>query len=294
VAIAVTSLAPLGASQQAVVRELAARIAAEDGAPPLSDQALARLGSDDVEHLAACADDRLVGYAQLDGRSLEIAAAVQALGSLLDIVQGRPILVWSHGRRSRLAAPLAERGFARARVLHQLRRSLHQPVPEPPPPPPGVEIRPFRLGRDEHAWLRVNAAAFAQHPEQASWTVADLRARESETWFDPAGFLLAWRDGDLLGFHWTKVHPDGAGEVYVIGVAPSAQGSGLGAVLLERGLAHLRRRGCPEVLLYVDEGNAGALRLYERSGFTRFDHDVQWRSPTGHGVGGSNPEPEGP
>jgi mycothiol synthase len=155
-------------------------------------------------------------------------------------------------------------------------------------------VRPFRPGRDEDAWLRVNAAAFAHHPEQGAWTAEDLRLREAEPWFDPAGFLLAWRGdpddgGVLLGSHWTKVHPPGSvggaapdepvGEVYVLGVAPEAQGLRLGGALTDLGLAHLRRRGLGQVLLYVDEDNPAAVRLYERRGFTRFAVDVSWHRP---------------
>jgi mycothiol synthase len=50
----------------------------------------------------------------------------------------------------------------------------------------------------------------------------------------------------------------------------------LGAVLLQRGLAYLAGRGAREVLLYVDDSNAAAMRLYERAGFHRHDVDVQW------------------
>jgi ribosomal protein S18 acetylase RimI-like enzyme len=126
--------------------------------------------------------------------------------------------------------------------------------------------------------LAVNAAAFATHPEQGRWTQADLQARIDEPWFDAAGFLIAeGNDGSLLGYHWTKVHPDGAGEVYVLGVAPTAQTLGLGNALLVRGLRHLAGRGCTEVLLYVDGDNPAAMRLYERAGFHEHDLDVQWR-----------------
>jgi mycothiol synthase len=100
-----------------------------------------------------------------------------------------------------------------------------------------------------------------------------------ESWFDPAGFLLAERDDTLLGFHWTKTHDDGAGEVYVLGVSPDAQGLGLGNALLVRGLRHLQQRGCPTVLLYVDGDNTTAVRLYEKAGFTSYDTDVQWQLP---------------
>jgi mycothiol synthase len=163
-------------------------------------------------------------------------------------------------------------------VLHQLRMPLTEFVAEVRVPD-DVDVRPFVVGFDEQAWVRVNAAAFAEHAEQGRWTLDDLAAREAESWFDAAGFFLAWRGDELIGFHWTKVHPDGSGEVYVLGVAPAAQGLRLGAALLAVGLRHLADRGCPQVLLYVDESNASAMRLYERFGFHRYDIDAQWRSP---------------
>jgi mycothiol synthase len=266
------------AEQVAAIRMLVESIVREDRRDPLSDQALTQLSSSSVEHALAADGDRLVGYAQLDGSSLEIAARPEAIDTLLDTFAGRSVLVWSHGARSRLAPALDRRGFTRERELHQLRRRLEAPI-DKPPMPGGIELQAFVVGQDEDAWLRVNAAAFAHHPEQGSWVRADLEAREQEGWFDPSGFLLAWRDAELVGYHWTKVHPDGAGEVYVIAVDPAAQGLGLGAVLLQHGLAYLLERGCSEVLLYVDGSNTGAMRLYERNGFQRHDLDVQWRSP---------------
>jgi mycothiol synthase len=189
-----------------------------------------------------------------------------------------PLQVWTHGRRSPLAPVLEARGYRRARTLHQLLLPSTDGIDEPTPAP-GVTLRSFVPGRDEDAWLALNAAAFAHHPEQGRWTHGDLAARMAEDWFDPAGFLLAERDGALVGFHWTKVHPDGRGEVYVLGVDPAAQGLGLGATLLLAGLRHLAARGCPSVLLYVDDDNRGALHLYERYGFVRHDVDIQWIRP---------------
>jgi mycothiol synthase len=186
--------------------------------------------------------------------------------------------VWSHGRRSPLGEVLADRGYEQTRVLHQLRRSLTDAIAEIALAD-GVSVRSFVPGADEAAWLRVNAAAFATHPEQGRWTMADLHAREAEPWFDPEGFLVAERDGEMIGYHWTKVHADGTGEVYVLGIDPSAQGLGLGPALLVRGLSYLASRGCQVVLLYVDDDNTAAMRLYERIGFTSYDVDVQWRRP---------------
>jgi mycothiol synthase len=274
---ATSSSVPDDPTRAAVLR-LAARVEAEDGAPPLSDQAIAQLGSPEVEHRATREGGELVGYAQRSGDGAEVVADRAAVGDVVDAVARPGLLIWSHGRRSRLAPVFGDRGFGPIRELHQLRRPLTD-LPAEPPLAPGVVVRPFVPGQDEDAWLAVNAAAFASHPEQGRWTRADLAARMAEPWFDPAGFLLAERAGELLGYHWTKVHPDGWGEVYVLGVAPSAQGLGLGNALLVRGLRHLAAIGCPGVLLYVDGDNPTALRLYEKSGFVAHDLDVQWQVP---------------
>jgi mycothiol synthase len=257
---------------------LAESIEAEDGAPPLSDDALTQLDSPHVEHWTAREAGRLSGYAQRRDGAAELAAQPAVLNALLDAVTKPDLLVWAHGRRSRLAEPLAGRGFVRTRELYQLRRTLTDLPPEAPLPD-GVQIRPFRAGQDEQAWLRVNAAAFHTHPEQGRRTLAELHALMAEPWFAPADFLLAERGDELLGFHWMKRHSQRLGEVYVLGVAPAAQGLGLGHALLNRGLHHLADAGCTEVLLYVEGDNHTARGLYERAGFAQHDVDVQWRAP---------------
>jgi mycothiol synthase len=213
------------------------------------------------------------------------------LDRLLELAGPRPLSLWAHGDLPGSAELLAPRGLTRSRVLLQMRRDLAGVDPAPRPAlPDGVHVEAFRPGRDEAAWLRVNARAFASHPEQGSWTAEDLQLREKEPWFDPAGFLLAWRGdpddgGVLLGSHWTKVHPAGdvgdepVGEVYVLGIDPDAQGMSLGRALTDLGLAHLRARGLGlgQVLLYVEEANTAAVRLYESRGFRRFAVDVSWR-----------------
>jgi mycothiol synthase len=104
---------------------------------------------------------------------------------------------------------------------------------------------------------------------------ANLAERMAEPWFDPEGLLVAEdRDGTMLGFHWTKQHSPDLGEVYVVAIAPEAQGRGLGRVLTLAGLHHLAGRGVAEVLLYVESDNDPAVALYSRLGFGHAAHDT--------------------
>lgn len=183
--------------------------------------------------------------------------------------------IWSHGEHPG-ALRLAERfGFARPRELWRMGRPLAGTELDEAELPANVTIRVFRPGQDEPEVVRVNHRAFGWHPEQSLLSEERLRAKEREDWFDPAGFLLAVDAREqLLGFHWTKVHPDSIGEVYVVGVDPAAQGSGLGRSLTVAGLRHLRDTGCLKVMLYVEANNAAAIKVYQRLGFQRWDTDV--------------------
>jgi mycothiol synthase len=171
-----------------------------------------------------------------------------------------------------------------------MRRSLRSDA-DPLPAvslPEGFRTRHFVIGQDEDAWLRVNARAFAYHPEQGRLTRRDLDRRIAEPWFDAKGFILI---EDVRGFapvlaasHWTKVVPakqpdvgsevssdigQTQGEVYVVGVDPAYQGFGLGRAVTILGLAYLRERGLTEAMLYVDADNRAAVATYSRLGFTR-------------------------
>jgi mycothiol synthase len=84
----------------------------------------------------------------------------------------------------------------------------------------------------------------------------------------------------LLGFHWTKIHGADLGEVYVVGVDPTAQGRGLGATLTLVGLHHLAQRLSqseqPVVMLYVEADNSAAVKTYQRLGFDVFSVDTAY------------------
>jgi mycothiol synthase len=66
------------------------------------------------------------------------------------------------------------------------------------------------------------------------------------------------------------------GEVYVVGVDPAEQGTGLGRALTLAGLRYLQKRNMPAVMLYVDGENAAAIRLYSSLGFAHTATDVMY------------------
>jgi mycothiol synthase len=296
--VEVAVLPRLAAEQRAHVQALVEAATAADGVRPFNEAVMLALRYGDqaeVRHVVAVAPDGAwAGYGHLDltdriqGASAEVVVHPdrrrQGVGRVLVermLREAAPLTLrlWAHGHHpaaGRLAATL---GFTRVRDLWQMRRSLRADLPGLDVPG-AVTLRAFRPGEDDEAWLRVNARAFADHPEQGAMTAEDLTQRMSEPWFDAKGFLVAERDGALVGFHWTKVHAEGEhdpiGEVYVVGVDPAAQGLGLGKVLTLAGLWHLRERGLDEVMLYVEADNAPAIAVYERLGFRHWDTDVMY------------------
>jgi mycothiol synthase len=305
---------PLSPAQREQIIALTGAAAAADGVAPLSEQAMLHVrygagapddsgepGPGSVDLLTA-PDGIITGYAHLEWEEPGVASAElvvdpahrrqgtgRALLTGLEQRAGQGALrVWAHGDLPAAAELARAAGLSRVRALFQMSRPLSDPqsdahsdahsdaLPEPSWPE-GVTVRTFEPGRDEQSWLRLNALAFAHHPEQGAWTRIDLDLREQEDWFDPAGFFLAERDGQLAGFHWTKVHDEQTGEVYVVGVDPAEQGSGLGRALTLAGLRYLRDdRGLAEVMLYVDETNRAAVRMYTALGFTLAATDVMY------------------
>ncbi|NMR29499.1 mycothiol synthase [Crystallibacter degradans] len=292
------------------IRALTDAAAEADGNPPLSEQTWVNLKSVDPDNLLVLAsyagEERsdpstatsLAGVAVVNlpahGESNGVLELVvhptyrnQGVGTgLVTALQEHTELpalkAWSHGDHEGAAKLAGRFGFAPVRELWRMRLT-HVPQLPDVVLPDGVSIRAFVPGQDEQAWLAANAAAFAHHPEQGSATLADLQARMAEDWFDPTGFLLAVRnnDGALLGFHWTKVHPrtgthPSIGEVYVVGVTPEAQGTGLGKALTIAGMKHLHEQGQQAIMLYVDADNKAAVALYRKLGFTRWDTDVMY------------------
>ena len=201
-----------GPALLATVDALLARASASDASPPLNEAGLLALehpDRGDTRHLVATLDDATVGYAQLaaDGTGqlvVDPAARRRGIGSrlvgaLLEEAQGHGVQlrVWALGDSPAAHALAARTGLEPMRTLLIMKRSLAD-LPAPVVPD-GITISTFRVGLDEQAWLRVNARAFAHHPEQGSIDAEDLAERTGAPWFDPAGFFLARAAADASG-----------------------------------------------------------------------------------------------
>jgi len=290
--------AVLTPEEQRQIRELITAASDLDKVAPVGEQVLRELAHQRTDHLLAV-DERVVGYLNLatgpeDGAGMaELVVHPEArrrgigtelIRAALSKTDGRNQF-WAHGTLEAARATASSLGLEPVRELVQMRRKLHDLNDAAEPSvPDGVRIRTYAGTADDAELLRVNNAAFATHPEQGGWSAADLDERRSESWFDPEGLFLAFDEQTdaLRGFHWTKVHSDqtGLGEVYVVGVDPAAQGSGLGGLLTAVGVAHLARRlggtAEPTVMLYVESDNTAALKTYQRLGFTQFSVDTAY------------------
>ncbi|RJN31674.1 mycothiol synthase [Nesterenkonia natronophila] len=301
------------------LQELAAAAQASDGAPPFGDQTWVELGKSDGPSGVAVgyaweptpdgsrgrlvgagvvvlgdsdqdADDaaphtlELVVHPQCRERGVARQLGATLSASELAAQSEGHLRAWAHGGHPGGPRLAARFDWSPVRELWQMQLDNSVGLPRRELPN-GVSLRSFRPGEDDHTWLRVNAEAFADHPEQGRLTLEDLQARMTEDWFSSEGFLLAWEHGSggqerLIGFHWTKIHqqPQGkrVGEVYVVGVAPAAQGRALGAALTVAGIEYLRQQGVDSVILYVDADNAAAAGLYKKLGFTISTVDTQY------------------
>jgi mycothiol synthase len=254
------------------IADVVAAAELEDGVAPLDEATLLALRHDSAG-VRRWVRDR--AFALVVGTDLSLVVHPEArrrgqgralLDDVLAEVGRADLRAWSHADHPGAARLATTHGFDRVRELWVMRRSSAVPLGDVVVPE-GVTVRGYRDG-DKEQLLRVNAAAFADHPEQGAMDAANLAARMAEPWFDPAGLLVAEdRDGSMLGFHWTKQHSPDLGEVYVVAIAPEAQGRGLGGVLTLAGLHHLAERGVAEVLLYVESDNRPAISVYRRLGF---------------------------
>lgn len=290
------------------VREILDEAERIDGSSPVSDQALLGVSQGKrtlVEHGAEAIG--ILGEGELD-LVVRPAARCRGIGgelltSLLaraDAESPGELRAWAHGENPGAEKLLTAAGFVPVRTLFRMELApelMAEMIENSPAMPNGFATSTLlETGDAAHeAWVRVNALAFASHPEQGRITLEDFKTLMQEPWFDPEDLIFAIDERDaekgrrLAGYGWIKTIrtatdesvADTSGErveteLYVLGVDPEYAGRGLGAALLGESLKRMKQLGTTRVTLYVDGDNENAVTLYKRSGFTVDQQSTQW------------------
>lgn len=302
-----------GTPLSAHARQILAEATEADGTPPMSDQALLAVANGRRSLIETADALGVVGEGELDlvvrpsarGRGLGGALLAELLalaGTAGDAVadgaaeadgtgNAAPgaLRAWAHGENPAATALLTAAGFTPARELLRLAldpSGLPAAIEAARVMPPGFEVRSYDPNDAQQAsdWVRVNAAAFAAHPEQGAVTVADFLALTKEPWFIGEDLRLAYsndpgQDSQLAGSTWIKTvrgSTEVETELYVLGVAPEFAGIGLGAALLGETLRQMATHSPDRITLYVDGDNSNAVQLYLRAGFEVEQRSVQY------------------
>ena len=98
----------------------------------------------------------------------------------------------------------------------------------------------------------------------SSWTEGMLRSSVS------LGALI-WavqQNGEIIGYSVLDTRVLGEAEIHNIVVSPEYRGKGLSKLLMDRMILAAKESGAEKIFLEVREGNAVAIGLYKRYGFT--------------------------
>ena len=307
---------PLTEAQAASVLPLAEAATERDSVGPLSEHVLLHLrygGDAQARNLLLTVGPGLAGYAHLDpgdpdeGPAAELVIHPDYRGrglglaltrALLAEAAPQPLRVWAHGDLPAAGALADRAGFTRIRSLWTMQRPLADPLPDPVFPA-GVTLRTFSVGSGRGGLA--GRSTGKRSPATRSRAAGRRRTcpcgnaspgstRPGSSWpSDPGNWPASTGPRSTPGKK-TRTRPgsvmnprvtESIGEVYVVGVDPAEQGSGLGRALTLAGLDYLRSRGLPSVMLYVDEDNTPAIRLYESLGFAHQGTDVMFQHPAG-------------
>lgn len=169
-------------------------------------------------------------------------------------------------------------GFNRIRIFSRMRHDLSA-IPKDVGENRTVELVELEPCEDTIQLVtRLDNEAFAEHFNFRPVTLEETRhhykvAKERNEWLftllakkegEPVGFLLGGSDPAEIKHRGRKV-----GWLYILGILKPFRNQGIGKALLIAGLEMLKAHGMTEAELNVDTDNTtGALRLYERLGFT--------------------------
>ena len=166
-------------------------------------------------------------------------------------------------------AALSARGYS----IEGETRTLLTTAPPQGEPAPGVELTP----RPDAAWLSAMQRFHGRTPAQA-----ETYARIVEALTLPAAFAAARTEaGEIAALGYVAVH-EGLWCVESVVTGPEFRGQGFSRRMLEALAGWAAGQGAHTGCLQVEAGNASAIRLYSRLGFTRELYRYRyWRAPEG-------------
>lgn len=263
----------------------------EDGTAPLSDAKVSQL-QDAERTLIVEEGDRVVAvgvaahHGHVDGTGhWSVETALEAglrfsefeeriLHAALALVPAdQAVSVWSH--RQSLDAELVKAGFVATRELAYMSISL--PIEDQGEV---VRTRPFQPS-DTSEILALNRAAFSSHREAGTLEEREFHVMLDQHGMGTSGLRVFEEAGEIYGFCWTRVHPNGDGEIFRIAVNPKRQGRGIGRALVLAGFDHLAREHDVSIgTLWVDRSNETAVRLYSALGMVDVRVNREFEVPT--------------
>lgn len=280
------NLTTLTPTMQDALRRLVAAITEHDGVSPINESAsLGIEGLREAEFFFMGLRSDPYGFVVCDERDGTLLLGVhpahrgEGVGTKLleEAMRAHPdFAVWAFGTLPGGDALANRLGFYPVRTLLRMERPLAGAAEAAVDPADGYRIVTYTPDLADRI-VAVNARAFASHPEQGRLTRREFDDLTRLPWFDPSGFFVALAGDEVAGFHWTKRHGGGLGEVYLIAVAAEHEGRGLGRALLARGLAHLEAAGDERVQLYVEGDQKRVVTMYQRAGFQIMQTDTSYR-----------------
>lgn len=227
--------------------------------------------------------DALVAYALVFDQIADVYVHPERRGrgigsELLQIVETRALEQRDGGvvlkqyatDRARAAHDLLERaGYERSHFYTRMETDIPDPVPAAHLPE-GVAIRGFDPATDARNLYNAYVAAWQQYEGQ-EWEPEGFETWQTEMEggdFDPALYLLAEEQGEIVGFIMCFDFPRAMGWVHRLGTLPEHRGRGIGRALLLAIFRVYRDRGVRRIGLTVSSRNvSSARRLYENLGF---------------------------
>jgi len=180
-------------------------------------------------------------------------------------------------------ALLSSLGYSPVRYAFRMRRDLASPIPDLPIPT-GLEIRPAHPEHYRTIW-EAEREAFQDHWGYSPWPEEAYHRFVEFPHYDPRLWQVAWEGDKVAGLVLNYINVEenerfGRQRGYTedIAVRRPWRRRGVASALIARSLAALKDRGMTEAVLGVDaENRTGALRVYERLGYTRLQRWTVFR-----------------